>query len=153
MDALHVRRIAVRCRVASSSRADRDRAERLFQGPVATALERALESTGFGVDEEICIRTLRAPAKLWLGMTDEALLNAWAGAVSSGARQALDAGDKENVVRYSSFIAGVLDAVRGVARGQLGRRWAWRQLGLQIANSPATALEAPGEAIVRLLMR
>ena len=76
MDAIHVRRVAIRCRVNSSSEVERARAQRVFRDDAALALEDAVALAGTAPGEQICIRKLQLSARLWIGLTDDALRRA-----------------------------------------------------------------------------
>jgi hypothetical protein len=67
--------------------------------------------------------------------------------VASLARRLLAGG--EGVVRYASEIEIPIDAVSEIARGRLGREWAWRQAGVLPESCDPSG--SPGAAILRVL--
>lgn len=142
MDTLQIGKLAVRCHLSSASESDRERLARLFHGPIGEALEGALSGSGLDPRAEICIRRLVVPTRLWLGLTDAALLSAWAAAAIEHLRQALAAEQSDEVVRYNSIVDAVIDAIRGSVRGRTARRWAWTQLGLHSHDEPAATVAA-----------
>ena len=153
METLQIRRVALRCRIASSLDQDRARARRLFRDEIALALENAIARAAVAPDEQVCIRKLRTSARLWMGLTDDALRNGWADTVATEIRRAIDHGESNTVVRYSSFAAGVFDAVLSLARGESKRHWAWQQLGLAAGVQPSTSPAQARETICELLVQ
>lgn len=136
MDAIHVRRVQMRCRVQSGRELDRERAQRIFRDDLASALEDAVAAAGIGEEEQVCIRTLQLSARLWMGLTDDALRREWAELLAAQIRRAIAGGDVSQVVRYVSENAAVLDALRSLSRADVTRLWAWRQLGFATTIAP-----------------
>ncbi len=92
------------------------------------ALESALEDLGISACEEVCVRAVHAPARLECQGSDERLAKAWSAAIARALREQIASG--WGVVRYGSRSHALVDVLTGVADGDLGRAWAWRQLGL-----------------------
>ncbi len=117
----------------------------------ATGLADALERTPLPAAYAVCVRTLTVPVHLDPAATPAAAARTWADLILAALRARLDdpessvapvAGDGEAVVVYRSEREAVLDLVRGVARGDTRRAWAWRQVGL------VTGGTTPGRAAV-----
>ncbi len=136
MNAIHVRRVQMRCRVSSGREAERERAQRIFRDELTSAIEAAVAAAGISDDEQVCIRTIQLSARLWMGMTDDALRHEWAEALAAEIRRAIAGGDAWAVVRYASEIAAVLDALRSLSRADVTRQWAWWQLGFATTIAP-----------------
>jgi len=107
-------------------------------------MDQAMAESGIDPREEICIRRLVVPARLWLGLTDAALVSSWVSALAMEIRRAIDRrGD--GIVRYHSRAEAIVDAVLGIAQRRRERRWAWRQMELPV-DQPST------QAIVDVLI-
>jgi hypothetical protein len=72
----------------------------------------------------------------------------WAEQLVASLARRLRAGG-EGVVRYASEIEIPIDAVSEIARGRLGREWAWRQAGVLPESCDPSG--SPGAAILRVL--
>jgi hypothetical protein len=123
----------------------------LLDRVVAEALEPALARCGVPVDEELCIRAVRAPVRLRLEAGDAAAAAAWAAAIAEEIAALLAAGSPD-VVRFRSPRAALADLALGVATGRLERVWAWRRLGLW-RGSDLPGDRAAAEELIAALAR
>ena len=146
---LEVGRLHARYRIARGDEQTRARLDRLLSAVAGEGLEAALVRLGFSPDEEICIRSVRAPVRLRLAMSDDALCADWSSALVAAIEAAAADGDRD-VVRYPSRTHAVNDLVVSVARADYERAWAWRRLGFwRIGDEPSR--EAAAEAVVEAL--
>lgn len=152
VDSLHVARLRARYRLPAGEPDARNRLDGLLREVLDEALEHALDRAGVAAHEEVCVRTVDAPVRLSLGAPDSALVAAWSVALAGAIRATLDAGGPD-VVRYRSRSHALSDLLAGVARGDLSRAWAWRQLGLWSAGDAASAEGAADEAARALAAR
>jgi hypothetical protein len=150
MDTLHVTRLRARYRIPGGDPAVRARLDAALREMLDGALETALARVGVRAHDEVCIRHVDAPARLRLGASDPEPAAAWSAALAGAIRQTLDAGG-EGVVRYGSRAQALADLLTSVARGRLGRAWAWRQLGLWDAGDSPSSAAAADEAARALI--
>jgi len=144
-ETLTIRRLATRFRLERGARVSRPRLKALVWGASAGPLEAALARVGIPADEEICIRRVEARTALDLARTDAALAIAWSASLAAAIRATIDRGGDE-IVRYPSRRLALVDVVLAAARGELGRAWAWRQLGLWPARDVGPGPDACTEA-------
>ena len=148
MDSVTIGRMRTRYRLPARgadglrTRLDAVRTE-LLEG----ALEAALERAGARDGEEICIRRLQVPVRLRGVRGDSALAADWAAAIASALTQTLSRGGGDQAVRYGSRMQAWADCALGVARGDLGRAWAWRRLGLWRASGDLSPAGAAAELV------
>lgn len=148
MDTLHVARFRARYRVPAGDGSARARLDALLRDVLDQALETALAAEGVSAREEVCVRTVAAPARLRLDRPDAAVTAAWSTALAGAIRTTIDAGG-DGVARYASRAHALVDVVVSVARGDHRRAWAWRQLGLWSAgDAPSTSVAADEAARV-----
>lgn len=150
MDTLHVTRLRARYRIPGGDPVVRARLDAALREMLDGALETALARAGVRAHDELCIRHVDAPARLRLGASDPAPAAAWSAALAGAIRATVDAGG-EGVVRYGSRAQALADLLASVARGRLGRAWAWRQLGLWDAGDAPSAAGAADEAARALI--
>jgi hypothetical protein len=114
------------------------------------ALPEALEVCGLPPSVRICIRSLgvriRVPAyafgdvqgftQIWAEAIVAAIKDSYAGGARAGMLPMISSGDGQ-VIIYRNDAAALADVVESVARGNLGRRWAWQQLHLIAETDPA----------------
>ncbi|HEV7589223.1 MAG TPA: hypothetical protein VGO40_14000 [Longimicrobium sp.] len=149
MDALHVSRFHARYRVPAADRGVRARLDSVLRDVLDQALETALARAGVSTADEVCIRAVHAPVRLGLGSPDASLAAAWSAALAGAIHATLAAGG-DGAVRYGGRGHALAELVAGVARGDLRRAWAWRQLGLWRAGdapSPAAAADEAAGAL------
>jgi hypothetical protein len=152
MESLHVSRLSARYRLPAGEPDARARLDRVLRGVLDEALDQALSRAGVPAHEEVCIRSVHAPARLRLAVADADLAAAWSVALADAIRATLDAGGP-GVVRYGSRSQAVIDLLLGVAAGDLRRAWAWRQMGLWSAGDSPSAALAAEEAARTLVSR
>jgi hypothetical protein len=151
MATLAIDRLDVRYRLGGMD----DGARRRLDGALAELLEhgldRAVERALGDAEAALCIRRLSAPIALRMHRTDQSLADEWCAAIAARiAAAARTAGSGDDVLWFRSRRAALLDVARGVARGELGRAWAWRQAGLWPA-APAAADAAAPAALAQLV--
>jgi hypothetical protein len=146
-DAIQIGRLRARYRVAGRAAQAKERLDSVLQRVLGGALEAAVAGLGLPESEEICLRALRAPARLSLDATDASVATAWSAALASALREALASG--RDVVRFRSLRHALLDLVVSASRGDLSRGWAWAQLGLW--EEPVAGTAHLGEALAAAL--
>jgi hypothetical protein len=136
-DSVAIGRLAVRWAVPAESGPDTGgggavRREALVAALLDGPLEDALSDVGTAPGEEVCVRVVAVPEVcLGFSLPDAALVQAWSRAIGSAVAQALrDGGSTQGVVRYRSRSHAAVDLAVGCLTGEMGRVWAWRQLGL-----------------------
>jgi hypothetical protein len=144
-EALAIGRLATQFRLRPGVRVGRLRLEGLVRDATSGALESALGRAGVSTDEDICIRRVEARMALDLARTDATLALNWSTTVARAIRAAIDRGG-DAVVRYPTRRMALIDLVVAVARGELRRAWAWRQIGLWPAREVAAGPDAGAEA-------
>jgi hypothetical protein len=149
--ALHVERMRVRYRLETGDPDARRRLDALLRRTLDEAVEPALARAGVRTDEEVCIRSVRAPARLRLGAGDSAICATWAASIADAVARTVDAGGSGEVVRYASRRHALLDLALGVAAGELERAWAWRRLGLWHGPTDAPTDAEAADELVRAL--
>jgi hypothetical protein len=107
----------------------RERLVHVLQLAFDDMLEHALERIGISPFEELCIRELHVPLRMRLVEPDHNLALTWSIALASSIQHAIQSGQTQWVVRYGSRVHALIDFTVGLARGDLSRAWAWRQLG------------------------
>ena len=147
-DALQVRRLHARYRLAQSDTPLRGELDALLGRVAAEALEPALARRGVPAGEEICLRAVQAPVRLPRG-SDAGAVATWAEAIATAIAAQIEAGGAD-VVRYRSRRAGLTDFARSVAVGRLDRVWAWRRLGLWRGGDQPGTRAAAAELVAAL---
>jgi hypothetical protein len=118
---------------------ERRRLDQVMRTALDGSLERALERAGAPEDGELCIRRIHAPVRLRLSSTDAAMADEWSSALAEEIARALRDG---RAIFYRSRRQALMDMAMSMARGDLNRAWAWRQLGLWRASDRAGESEA-----------
>jgi len=143
-ETLRIGRFDARYRLVGAGAGARDRLDTVL----ADMLERM---DGPATDDIVCLRSVSVPVRLRLDSTDAALATVWGDALSLAVARAMAAGGRD-VVRYRSRAEALVDVALGVARGDAGRAWAWRQL--ELWGLPDDAGDARrAEALARMLAR
>jgi hypothetical protein len=124
-----IRRVHATYRLPEAEIGARARLDALLRPVLDAALEGALARAGVAADEEVCIRSVEAGARLRLASTDATLLAEWSGALSDALAAAIRAGEP-GAVRYRSRRHALVDLAVAASTADLRRAWAWRQLGL-----------------------
>ncbi len=150
MQTLHIRNFRARYRLTARERDERPRLDDALHSALDEMLEGELMRLGFGEREEVCIRDVFAPVRLRPSATTGAMAREWARALAAAIKSAADGGRTGVVVRYASRFQALVDMCVGVARDELERVWAWRQVGLWSGGANATRQEALNEAVAAL---
>jgi hypothetical protein len=129
VDTLQVARLRVRYQLPRNRPDEQRRLDTILARIVDQGLEAALERGATPNAGQVCLRSLRVPVRLPMHATDGALTAAWSLAVTTAVARAVEQGG-EGVAHFESTGQALVDMATGVALGDLGRRWAWRQLGL-----------------------
>ena len=129
MSALNVSRMRVRYRVPAADAIVRKQLDAILDRVLGDALEPALVLRGVPVSEEICIRAVRASARLRLDAGERDATDLWSAAIADAIFDCVSSSGAD-VVRYRSRHAALADLALGVAEGRLARVWAWRRLGI-----------------------
>lgn len=147
MPTVNLHKFRVNYRLPREAAGERRRLDNILDGVVGGALEDALARAGVPADAEVCVRRAHAPVHLRLSRADSALSSEWAEALAQSIRRALDGGQSSTVAVFESRAHALLDMAEGVARGDLGRAWAWKQLRLWRAGERVSDGEALAEFI------
>jgi hypothetical protein len=148
---LDIRRLRARYRVAAGETAGvKDRLDRVLRRVLDGALDDALAAAGVAEGEEICVRAVDVAIRLDAGEPDGPLAELWSAAIAAALRDAIASG--RGVVRYRSRAHALVDVVSSAVAGDLGRAWAWRQLGLWDGPDEAGSARA-AEGALRALAR
>ncbi len=150
MDTLHVTHFHSRYRLPAAMRDEQQRLDRLFMDSVQTLLAAALERAGVPVHEEIVIRDLHAVTRLRASHTDALLAEMWSVSLAEAIATATRT-PGSGVVRYGSRHRALVDVLVSVARDDLTRAWAWRQLDLWTAPDGIRGAAAVEEAVGALI--
>ena len=149
MGTVTVHHLHQRLRLGPQGQAQRQRVDRLLDGLWQHALESALDRLGLGPHGELCIRRLVLPAwRLDLDAPDDRLLASWAQAWAQAIALRAARPD-EGLWHYASRAQALADLTLAASAGDLGRAWAWRQLGLWpaargVADDALTAADIAG---------
>lgn len=147
MQTLHIRKLKARYRLPASAHDERRRLDAALKMAMDETLDTELTRLGFSEDEEICIRDVFVPLRLRLSTTVDALAKTWSFALTKAIGRAASGVRVAGVVRYESRLQGLVDMAHGIALYDLGRAWAWRQLGLWRAGEHVSEREALDELI------
>ncbi len=146
-EAIQIGRLRARYRVRGDASHAKDRLDGVLGRVLDQCLETAVAELGLPEGEEICLRTLRAPVRLSLDATNDAVAASWSLALTTALRDAIASG--RDVVRFRSRRHALLDLVFSVARGDLSRSWAWAQL--ELWDGSVSGVAHAGQAIAGAL--
>lgn len=152
MELLHIEKFQARYHLAPAREGQKDRLNRLLSEMLDGSLDLAMERLGIPRREEICIRRLVVPVHLKMAASDSDLIMDWSMALANHFSQVISCNDSSNVIRYPSRFHGLSDFAEGVARGDLQRAWAWKQLGF-LEKSKGNSLVEAAEGLVSTLIR
>src|SRR5260370_6065629 len=127
----------------------RTRLDALLERVLDAALDGALARAGIGPDEEVCIRTVAADARLRLSSTDEALVSDWSAVLAEALAASIRTGEP-GAVRYASRPPALVDLAVATAVADTRRAWAWRQLGLWPDEDTVGGIEAAARFVAAL---
>ena len=163
MQTLHIKRFHSHSRLPAKALAQRRRLDAVLRLVVDGQLETAVERAGVATDEEICIHSLTVPVRVRLSGSDAAIAAAWSDALGQAIRDAASGRVSHprepaqavafSVVRYRSRAQAIVDVVLSVAKGDVSRAWAWRQLGLWQIGERVSEVEAVEEMVQMLAVR
>jgi hypothetical protein len=145
-----IRKFESQYRLAPGDLAERRRLDQLRSNVLEDAFQIAVDQTGIGEEAELCIRSLFVPVRLRLDTSDVSIRASWSAALAAEIGRVIRHGPTTNLVIYHSHRQALLDLALGVARGNLRRAWAWRQLGLWRANHAAFESDAVNEFVSAL---
>jgi hypothetical protein len=151
MQTLDIRQFEARYRLPRSTVWERERLDQVLVVVLEEALEQALAEVGVADSADVCIQALYVPVHLRLSGTEAALARAWSRALAEAIGRAARGGHVSGVVYYPSRVHALIDFAAGIAQDNLGRAWAWGQLGLCRATGRLSDREAVGE-LVRALV-
>jgi hypothetical protein len=137
-------------RLAPWARVEQRRLDQVRTIVLDNAFAWALDQVGLREEAELCIRNLFVPVRLNLRGSDESIIANWSAALGQEIVRAIGEGSTTNVVVYHSRRQALMDLAVGVARGDLSRAWAWRQMGLWRARDVAGESEAVAELVCAL---
>ncbi|HJQ69624.1 MAG TPA: hypothetical protein VKA70_11665 [Blastocatellia bacterium] len=139
---MRIHKFETHYRLPESVMAERQRLDQIRTMVLDGALELALERVGLPEDGELCIRRVSVPVRLRLTGTDASLAVLWSVALAEEIERELHSGRSSNAVFYRSRRQALIDMAISIARGDVSRAWAWRQLGLWRASEPTSESEA-----------
>lgn len=144
MQEAQIGKFAAHYRLPPSALAARQRLDQVMKQVVDEMFERALDAAGLPEEGELCLSNIRASVRLRLAMSDASLAEAWGREL---AEEILRAMRDRRAIFYRSRRQALMDLAVSVARGDLSRAWAWRQLGLWRAGDVAGENEAIFELV------
>jgi hypothetical protein len=142
MSEVSVNRFETQYRLPPAAFAEQGRLDQVRTAVLDKAFRKALAMNGIGADAEICIRSLVSTVCLRLDRSGESITVSWSEAIAYEINRALRDHADRNVVFYHSRRQAMWDFAVGVARGDLKRAWAWRQLGLWRSRSVRSGAQA-----------
>jgi hypothetical protein len=155
METLRVCRLQARYRMAAYAVNERARLDRVLRTAAKDMLGVALDRSGVGRHEIVCLRGVHLRSRLLLSLSDDALAAEWSLQMAEAIREAASlrgaAVGSEAAVRYRSRAAALDDLLCSVLRRDYSRAWAWRQLGFwpdSEAPSDRLAVQWTVEALV-----
>lgn len=139
MHEAHIGKFAAHYRLPHSALAARQRLDQVMKLVLDEMFERALGAARLPEGGELCLSKIRAPIRLHLAGADASLASEWSRVLAEEILRAMR--DRRSVFYYSRRQA-LMDLAVSVARGDLSRSWAWRQLGLWRAGDTIGESEA-----------
>lgn len=145
-----IHKLATQYRLPAHALSQGRRLDQLRSRAVDDAFRAAIHRAGIDEEAELCIRNLFVPVRLRLDTTDEALVANWSAALYEEICSVLRHGPTTNIVVYHSRRQALVDMALGVARGDVRRAWAWRQLGLWRTSHAVSDAAAVNELVSAL---
>ena len=142
MSEVRIRKFETNYRLPHSARGERRRLDELRTAVLDQAFTMAIDKAGLSDDAELCLRDLLTTVSLRLQVTDRALVSHWSAVVADEILRAISNGSTSRAVVYQSRRQALADFAISIARGDLRRAWAWRQLGLWQPRSATSATSA-----------
>lgn len=143
---VRIQKFETQYRLPPWARAEQRRLDQVKPIALENAFETALRHVAMREEAELCLRNLFVSVHLNLRDSDQSISAVWSKATAQEIARALRDGSTKNVVLYQSRRQALLDLALSVARGDLSRAWAWRQLGLW-RSSNADESEAIAELV------
>jgi hypothetical protein len=141
MSDVYVQKVDTRYRLPHSLRSEQRRLDGLTRTVVETACTQAITRLGLSEESELCLRNVFVPVSLRLSDADKSLVDKWSAVLADEIAETIRRGSTRLAVVYQSRRQALIDLAQSVARGDLRRRWAWRQLGLwQSSGEPSERL-------------
>lgn len=107
----------------------------------------AMERVGLAEDAELCLRSLSTSVSLSLHASDQSLISHWSAVMADEIVRAISNASSLRAVVYHSRRQALMDFAIGVARHDLRRAWAWRQMGLWQSRSETNESQAVFELV------
>lgn len=149
MSAIAIDRMTVRYRLPRAAWREQTRLRRIMADALDRVLEQALERSGVGRGDYVCIRAMQASFTLGLHEPDSTLAGRLGDAIALAIHGA--AGERSSsVVRYGSRVQALIDLAVHALGGDFTRSWAWTQVGIWHADVPR-GTGAAADLIVRTL--
>jgi hypothetical protein len=145
-----IRKFETQYRLPAGELAAARRLDQLRSYVLDDAFHLAVNEAGIGETAELCLRSLFVPVRLRLDASDKSITAAWSAALAREIGRVIRRGPTTNMVIYYSRRQALLDLALGVAHGDLGRAWAWRQLGLWRLSHAASERGAISELVSAL---
>lgn len=149
MSALMIEQWRKRYRLRASERDLLPTIDHTLQEVLDDYLPAALMELGIGDGEELCIRRVRIPLPYRRGRTATDIALDWSRLIAEAIRGELSRGSEE-VLRFVSLRAALLDFAVAVASGDLSRAWAWNQLGLSLLPPSPSQAQAREQLLAAL---
>ena len=146
MSEVRIRKFETNYRLPHSARGERRRLDELRTAVLDQAFTMAIDKAGLSDDAELCLRDLLTTVSLRLQVTDRALVSHWSAVVADEILRAISNGSTSRAVVYQSRRQALADFAISIARGDLRRAWAWRQLGLWQPRRATSATSAKSES-------
>ena len=145
-----IHKLATQYRLPAGARDEQRRLDGLRFKALDDAFRFAIHGAGIDDEAELCIRSLFVPVRLSLNKPDATVSADWSAALAEEISRVLRHGPTTNMVVYHSRRQALLDQALGVARRDLRRAWAWRQLGLWGASHSVSDTAAVNELVSAL---
>ena len=150
MAEVRIRKLETKYRLPHSARAERRRLDELRTEVVDRAFSMAMEKAGLGDDAELCLRTLSTKVSLSFHSTDQSLVAHWSAVMADEILRAISNASPLRTVVYHSRRQALMDFAISVARRDLRRAWAWRQMGLWQSRNGTNESQAVFELVQSL---
>ena len=150
MAEVRIHKLNTTYRLPYSLRAEQRRLDQLTSRVIEAACAEILARFGLPEDSTVCLRNIFVPVSLRVDRTDKALVDRWGEVLAREIGAVVRNGSSRSVVVYQSRRQALIDLVQSVARGDLRRCWAWRQLGLWHSSGRITETQATLESVQTL---
>lgn len=134
MTVLTIRELDARYRLPA--RGMRSRLDAAMRVMLDGALDAAVARLDLPADGILCVRSVFVPVRLAVSDPLDSLAEAWAEAFAAALAEVVRGGRAAGAVWYASRAEVLLDFAAGIASGERGREWAWRQALEHDADTP-----------------